>query len=123
MELECYEKWEPVDGIIIPVGRAQINEDEQGLLVTLIFSELIDGLNTDLRLYFGRVAAYTVHEEFVHPWNAYAAEPVPKFDEGKWKGWTFPLLMVKHSVWLKSFEDHQLIDYSVVRQSDVGLIE
>lgn len=109
MELERYEKWEPVEGITTPAGGALINEDIEGLSVTLIFSEIVNGLQADLRIHFRGVAAYTVHEEFVHPWNAYVSEPIPKLEE-TWKGWSFPLLIVKNSVWLGSFSEHQLID-------------
>jgi hypothetical protein len=111
MESEWYEKWEPVKGITTPVARALIKEDEEGLSVTLIFSEIIDGLDTDLRINFGRVAAYSVYDEFVHPCNEHGSEPIPKLNEGRWKDWSSPLLIVKNSVWLGSFADYQLIDY------------
>jgi hypothetical protein len=110
MELERYEKWEPVDGITTPAGHALIKDDEEGLSVTLIFSAIVNGLDIDLRIHFGFVAAYTVHEEFVHPWNTYDSEPLPKL-EGKWKGSSFPLLIVKNSVWLGSFAEHQLTHF------------
>lgn len=111
MELERYEKWKPVEGITAPVSYTLIRDDKEGLSVTLVFSGMVNGLSADLRIHFGKVAAYTVHEEFVHPWNAYVAEPLPKFDEGRWKGWSFPLLIVKNSVWLGSFAEHQLIHF------------
>ncbi|MBW4582638.1 MAG: hypothetical protein KME42_23960 [Tildeniella nuda ZEHNDER 1965/U140] len=112
MELERYEKWEPVEGITNPVHCARINEGEQGLSITLIFSKTVDGLHAKLRINFvGRTPAYTVHEEFVHPWNVAFVEPIPKL-EGKWVGWTFPLLIVKHSTWLKSFSESQIVGYA-----------
>lgn len=111
MELERYEKWEPVEGITTPVYCAFVNEDYEGLSVTLIFSDILDGLDTDLRIHFGRVPAYTVHEEFVHPWNAYVAEPAPLFTEGRWEHYTFPLRIVKNSVWLRSFSEIQLFPF------------
>src|SRR5438874_12557269 len=98
MEVEQYEKWEPVEGITTPVARVLVKEDHEGLSVTLVFSEMVDGLNTDLRIIFGRVPAYTVYEEFVHPWNVSGTEPLPKL-VGKWKRWSFPLLIVKNSMW------------------------
>jgi hypothetical protein len=59
-----------------------IDEDQDGLAVTLMFSEIVDGLHSDLRIESGRIPAYTVYEEFVHPWDG--AEP-PKL-AGKWEG-------------------------------------
>jgi hypothetical protein len=113
MALEHYEKWEPVKGITTPAGYALIKADQSGLSVTLLFSEVVGGLHTNLRLNCGRVPAYTVHEEYVHPWNTYVAEPLPKLSE-TWLGkeWPFPLLVVKPSLWLASFSEHQLIDYT-----------
>lgn len=108
MELERYEKWEPVEGITTPVYCAFVNEDYDGLTVTLIFSVMLDGLNKDLRIHFGRVPAYTVHEEFVHPWNTYVSEPAPTLEAGRWENYNFPLLIVKNSVWLRSFSEIQL---------------
>jgi len=110
MELERYEKWEPVEGITTPVYCAFINEDYDRLTVTLIFSDILDGLDKDLRIHLGRVPAYTVHEEFVHPWNTYTTEPAPKL-EGRWDNYNFPLLIVKNSVWLRSFSEIQLFHY------------
>ena len=65
--IERHEKWEPVTGIVTPAARALISEDHEGLVVTMMFSEVVDGLDSDLRISFGRVAGYTVYEEFVHP--------------------------------------------------------
>jgi hypothetical protein len=111
MELEHYEKWEPVEGIMTPASRAWIRDDYEGLTVTLIFSKIIDGLDKELEIWFGRVPAYTVHEEFVHPWNTYGSEPAPKLDKGQWDNYNFPLRVVKNSVWLRSFSEIQLIHY------------
>jgi hypothetical protein len=92
------------------VARALVEENQEGLSVTLIFSEITGGLNKDLRIDFGRVPAYMVHEEFVHPWNVAETGPLPKL-EGKWDGWSFPLLIVKNSYWLGSFSDTRLVNY------------
>jgi hypothetical protein len=110
MEVEQYEKWEPVEGITTPVARALVKEDHKGLFVTLVFSEIVDGINKDLRIIFGRVPAYAVYEELVHPWNLSGIESLPKLS-GKWGIWSFPLLIVKNSMWLRSFSDSQLISY------------
>jgi hypothetical protein len=110
MEVEQYEKWEVVEGITAPVGCAVVKEDEDGLSVIMIFSEVNGGIDRDLRLDFGRVPAYMIHEEFVHPWNITERVTLPKL-EGKWERWSFPLLIVKNSAWLGSFSDVQLIHY------------
>ena len=110
MKLEHYEKWEPVTGIHTPVARSLITEDHDGLVVRLMFSEIVNGLDSDLQMSFDGAPAYTVYEEFVHPWNAYEVEPPPKLD-GKWKSYSFPILIVKNSIWLASFSESQLNDY------------
>ncbi len=86
---------------------AFINENYDGLTVTLIFSDILDGLDKDLRIHLGRVPAYTVYEKSVHPWNAYTTEPAPTL-EGRWDNFNFSLLIVKNSVWLRSFSEIQL---------------
>jgi hypothetical protein len=110
MKVERYVKWEPVEGMMTPAARALIEQNHEGLGVTLFFSEIVGGLNSDLFINFGRVPAYTVHEEFVHPWNIYPTESPPMLD-GKWERFCFPILIVKDSVWLDSFSDSQLVNY------------
>lgn len=105
---ERLEKWEPVGEIATPAARALIAEDQDGLAVTLMFSEIVDGLHSDLHINFGRVPAYTVYEEFVHPWNGSQTEP-PKLI-GKWEGYTYPLLLVQDSEWVNLLTE-QLISY------------
>lgn len=56
--VERHEKWEPVAGITTPAARAVVQKDHEGLLVTMMFSEIVDGLGADLQMRFGRVAAY-----------------------------------------------------------------
>src|SRR3954466_16007620 len=101
MKVERYEKWEPVKEVTTPVVRAIVKEDHEGLSVTLVFSEIVGGHNRDLQIAFGRVPAYAVYEEFVHPWMASNAEPPPRL-VGKWENMYFPLLLVKNSMWLGS---------------------
>lgn len=96
---ERQEKWEPVDGIVTPAASALIAEDHEGLTVTLLFSEIVGGRDLDLRLTFDCVLAYSVYEEFVHPWEI--SESAPTL-EGKWKTFKYPLLQIKHSTWMAS---------------------
>lgn len=103
MTMERHEKWEHVKGIVTPVARALVEETHQGLVVTLVFSEIVDGLHSDLRVNMGRVPAYTVYQELVHLWNNSDTES-PKL-AGKWENYAYPLLIVQNSEWVNSFSD------------------
>ena len=110
MKIEHYDKWQPEAAVHSPAARAVVKEDHSGLVVTLIFSEVVGGPNSDLRIAFGRVPAYATYEEFVHPWNTYETKPPPKLS-GRWESYCFPLLIVRNSIWLDSFSESQLINY------------
>jgi hypothetical protein len=97
--VERQEKWEPVEGIVTPAARAVLTEDHEGLVVTMMFSEIADGLQSDLRMNFGRVFAYTVYEEFVHPWDTVEAAPRLAL---RWERYIYPLLQIKNSKWMSS---------------------
>ncbi|HEU4713077.1 MAG TPA: hypothetical protein VFS76_16015 [Pyrinomonadaceae bacterium] len=101
--VERHEKWEPVEGIGTPAARALIEEDHEGLVVTLIFSEIVDGAGSDLRIKFGRVAGYTVYEEFVHPWASPQTESLMIGDESG--RFIYPLLLIHDSEWMRSLSD------------------
>ena len=107
MTNEYVEKWEAVEGIETPVARAIVTENHLGLSTTLIFSEMIGGHEFDLRITFGRVPAYVVHEEFVHPWSHGIAPRLA----GKWERYCFPLLTVGNSKWLASFSESHLLNW------------
>lgn len=107
MASEYVEKWEAVEGIVTPAARAVVTEDHLGLSTTMMFSEIADGHEFDLRINFGRVPAYAVHEEFVHPW---AHERVQQLT-GKWERYYFPLLTVCNSHWLASFSQDHLLNW------------
>jgi hypothetical protein len=111
MMIGRYEKWEPVGGAVTPAARAIIKDDGEGLVVILVFSEIVNGLDSDLRVDMGRVPAYTVHEEFVHPLNSSDVSSLPKLGD-QWENYTYPLLLVSDSPWLDTFSDSQLIGYS-----------
>lgn len=101
--VERHEKWEPVEGIVTAAARAVVREDHEGLVVTMMFSEISDGLDSDLLIGFGRVAGYTVYEEFVHPWDSPQTES-PMIGDGS-KRCVFPLLSIHDSAWLRSLSD------------------
>ncbi|MFN2533342.1 MAG: hypothetical protein ABR555_18825 [Pyrinomonadaceae bacterium] len=103
--VERHEKWEPVEGIVTAAARALVREDHEGLVVTMMFSEISDAPDSDLRIKFGRVAAYTVYEEFVHPWEAVNEAPKLAGDR-----YIYPLLKVKNSKWMASLPHLSLVD-------------
>jgi len=107
---EREEKWEPVEGIVTPAARAVVDEDEGGLVVTMMFSEIVDGLTSNLHINFGRVPAFTVYEEFAHPWLP--ETPPPKLT-GEWARFSFPLLQIRDSEWMISLTK-QLSPYPVL---------
>lgn len=102
--IERHEKWEPVEGIATPAARAVVVEDREGLVVTMIFTEVIDGGDSDLRIRFGRVAGYTVYEEFVHPWDSPQTES-PMIGDGRF---VYPFLLIHDSQWMRSLSDRLL---------------
>ena len=103
---ERQEKWEPIDGIVTPVASALVAEDHEALTVTLLFSEIVDGRDWDLRLKFDCVLAYSVYEEFVHPWEISESAPTLK---GRWETYPYPLLQIKHSTWMASLPNVLLL--------------
>jgi len=104
--VEKHEKWEPIEGIETPAASALITEDKDGLTVTLLFSGIVDGRNSDLCIRFGRVLAYSVYEEFVHPWPL--SDAAPKLD-GRWGAYVYPLLRISESMWMASLPDLLLV--------------
>lgn len=95
------EKWEPIDGITTPAASALVNEDKEGLTITLLFSDIVDGTDSDLCLRFGRVLAYSVYEEFVH---RQTLESAPRLT-GHWETYVYPLLRISESTWMTSLPD------------------
>jgi hypothetical protein len=96
---EKQEKWEPIEGIVTAVASAEVAEDRDGLTVTLLFSQIVGGSSSDLRVQFGRVLAYTVYEELMHPWET--SQTAPRL-EGRWERYIYPLLQIKDSRWMSS---------------------
>ncbi|SRR6266498_1102867 len=109
--VERQEKWEPIAGIESPAGGAFVAEDHEGLTVTLLFSEIADGPDSDLRIKFGRVVAYSAYEEFVHPWEA--VNEATRLC-GRWESYIYPLLKVKNSKWMASLPHLSLVNPNCV---------
>ena len=108
---ERYEKWEPIAGIETPAASAVVVEDHEGLKVTLLFAEINIGRNSDLGIDFGRVPAYSVYEELLHPWET--LDPGPRL-AGRWEGYVYPLLLVKDSQWMTSLPNLSINDPNCV---------
>ena len=100
--VEVQERWVPIEGVVTPAASALIAEDEDGLTVTLLFSNIVDGSHSDLCLKFGRILAYTVYEEFVHPGQV--SESAPRL-EAPWETYIYPLLQIRKSKWIDSLEN------------------
>jgi len=96
---ERLEKWEPIEGIETPAASAVVHDDVGGVVVTLRFSEIVDGPRFDLRISFGRPLAYSVYEEVVHPWETLDSGPRLA---GRWERYIYPLLLIKDSRWVNS---------------------
>lgn len=101
-QTEKQEKWEPIDRIETPAAAALVGEDKEGLTITLLFSDIADGGDSDLCLRFGHVLAYSVYEEFVHPWQT--SESAPRLT-GRWETYFYPLLRINESRWMASLPD------------------
>jgi hypothetical protein len=97
--VERQEKWEPIDEIKTPAASALISEDHEGLTVTLSFSKIAGGSDSDLLVSFGQVLAYTVYEELVHPWET--LEGAPRLAD-QWVDYFYPLLKISDSRWIAS---------------------
>jgi hypothetical protein len=96
---ETNEKWEPIAGIETPAAAAVVVEDHDGLKVTLLFSKITAGGDSDLRIDFGRVAAYSSYEELLHPWET--SDNGPRL-AARWEHYVYPLLRVRNSQWIAS---------------------
>lgn len=109
--VERQEKWEPIEGVMSPAGGVRVAEDHTGLTVTLLFSEIKGGPESDLQINFGHIVGYSVYEEFVHPWESVNLAPRLA---GHWEGYIYPLLEIKNSKWMASLPHLSLVDPNCV---------
>jgi hypothetical protein len=119
MIVERAEKWKPVEGIVTPTARALVKENHEGLTVVLKFSEIVNGPQCDLLINCGRVPAYSVYGEFVHPWNGPATD-YPTL-AGDWDDYTYPLLQIQDSEWMNSLAERLIPDTALVHYRFVTL--
>jgi hypothetical protein len=105
--------WEPLGCIHWPCGSVDVADNDDGLTLLVRFSDVIGGGDRDLLLRFGRVLAFSSHEEFAHPW---VDDPIvlPRLG-GTWSQWVWPLLEVTHSTWLATFSPARRASYDQPR--------
>jgi hypothetical protein len=106
---ETFVKWLPVEGITLDFISADVFSAHVDLWVRLLDGRVDVLEHHDLIVHFGRVAGFTVHEEFAHPTQGtvWGREPVIS---SKCKA-TFPCLVVAGSQWFKSLGDEPAITY------------
>jgi hypothetical protein len=110
-------EWHPTSGLDAPAGAVDVTETDGQLTLILRFSSVVNGLPRDLRLHFGRVVAFSSHEEFAHPWLD-AQTPQPRLS-GAWSKYTFPCIEVLQSSWQHSFGESRLFGRGQVRHFQV----
>jgi len=106
---ETLMKWEPVEGISFNFISADVFSAHPDLWVRLIDGRVDVPEHHDLVFQFGRVAGFTVHEEFAHPTQetVWGREPVISPENKA----TFPCLVVTGSAWFKSLGAELEINY------------
>ena len=96
---------------------------DRTLRVTMHFSAVRGGLPDDLEIIFGQAYAMTWHNEFLHSVSVQWPKPLPQLSSGKWQGWTYPLLRIRGSEWLKRFDfmpqAKQLGHFALVAMNDI----
>ncbi len=96
---------------------------DRALRVTMHFSSVRGGLPNDLEIVFGQAYALTWHNESLHSVSVQWPKPLPQLSSGKWKGWTYPLLRIRGSEWLKRFDfmpqAKQMGHFALVAMNDI----
>ena len=97
--------WEPIAGIDSPCADLSFSYASTGRLRVLMhFSRVAKGPTEDLELVFsGVIAQRWVDEGFGSIFEP-ARGLLPKCRSELWSGWTFPLLTVRESSWLATFQ-------------------
>lgn len=101
-------KWEPVTGIDYPCADISFKYDAPfELAVTMNFSRVKGLQPKDLLIKFDGPISFRWEDE-VFGLN-YLPEDLPRCSNPEWKGWTFPLLRVENSLWLKRHHDRNSV--------------
>lgn len=110
--METYLRFTPVPNLDAACGHITLCIGPEEQIVRLGFSAVRGAPPRDLVVRFDSgVMASMSHEEFVHPWQEAAnIGEVPRL-AGTWAGYSFPLLEVRNSQWLRSFSDGQIFGW------------
>ena len=118
MSLERAVKWEPVSGVSAPCIDISFHWERSGnLRVEMFFSE---SEVQNIELTFRGVISLRWEEEHfgLNP----LPESLPTIGVGAHQAWTFPILRIENSVWLRAHEDRNPIaSQSRVHFALVGL--
>jgi hypothetical protein len=103
-------RWEPIQGIEYEFISAEVHIDFPSVRVRLIDGRVNVDPQRDLVFHFFRSAAFTLHEEFVHPSQStvYGREPTISQAER----YTFPCLIVSASPWFEELREELELHYS-----------
>ena len=109
--------WEPISGIDTPcAGLSFTFESSSKIKVSMHFARVVEGPTLDLELIFsGALALRWVdecHGSIFHP----TCGPLPKCRGERWSDWTFPLLLVRESKWLATYQSIPELPGSAGRQ-------
>lgn len=106
---ESIAKWEAIDDFSFDFISAEIQFDFPRLYIRLIDGRTNIDQHQDLVFRFDRVAAFSMHEEFVHPTQGtvWGREPIISTKRKS----TYPCLIVKGSRWFESLRDELEIHY------------
>jgi hypothetical protein len=69
------------------------------------FSRVKEGRKDDLELRFSGLTAMRWADECYGSITDTKKAPFPKTPEGRWAGWTYPLLIVNNSTWLANYQE------------------
>ena len=98
--------WEPVSGITSPCADISYSyEAPAHLTVRMNFSRTTGGPGRDLKMVFTGPIALAWAPEHYGALDSIEGE-LPKCPDPRWSKWTFPLLKVMDSQWLKRHVDH-----------------
>lgn len=111
---ETCEKWEPVEGINDGFISAEIAGEFPDLYIRLIDGRCDADTHRDLLFHFDHVAAFWLHEEFVHPTQGTVWGKPPLISEER--PVTFPCLLISNSRWLADLKQELDINYEGAKQ-------
>jgi len=117
-------RWHPAEGIDSPCADISFAyKGTNSLAVTMHFSRVVDRPNRDLVLWFKSAIALRWTTESLEM-SSYA-DPLPKCSSDRWSSWTYPLIRVRNSTWLREHASRDPVEsqgrehYLLVSMNDV----